>query len=85
MVSKIIHECDRCGGICAGRTLTILVDRKMDLAGSIEDEFQNFDLCYSCSHAILHLLVSKLYKERSCEAGVEFVKLIKDSFPRGSS
>ena len=51
--------CDRCGDEGA-KTAAIFVDRKMDGAGSMENEYEYADLCHKCALVMVEKLTKLL-------------------------
>lgn len=69
MTQKIVYTCDLCASpddVGDKRRISVFVDRAMDAAGSMEDEYDSFDLCHACAVRVLKQMVTK----RTCVPGV---------------
>lgn len=61
-----IQVCDRCGEPKKGiQTLHIVVDRRVDAAGSPDDEWEVVDLCAGCAVSLLDFFLDRFtYPQR---------------------
>lgn len=63
-MKKEIIFCDRCGAEGA-RPIDIIVDRRLDAAGSMDDIWESIDICPECEHkAFMNQLKNMSYEER---------------------
>jgi hypothetical protein len=60
MTTRSILECDKCGKECKFDSIWAKIDRKMDAAGSMDDDHVRVDLCDKCMHTIMKILVQKM-------------------------
>jgi hypothetical protein len=60
MSRREIFHCDSCGvELPQQQTVSIWMDRRLDAAGSPDDEYEYRDLCFNC----LRIVAEKLLKE----------------------
>lgn len=69
----LIRECDRCKSTKDVERKEFYIDRKMDAAGSMEDETEGYDLCKNC--------IILLYEKTV----LEMAKRQQPNFPKGYS
>ena len=60
MVGEMKYKCDRCEVEVPEGRLYVTVDRRMNGAGSSENDEKNFDLCRDCCYDGLKLLLKDL-------------------------
>jgi len=75
MAKHTYYTCDRCGNKLPDdhATLAVIIDRRADAAGSMENVCEHIDLCQKCLvYAVQRLLLLLDYNQRR-----EFIKTLR--------
>lgn len=70
MAQKTVYVCDACGAPVPAEhpsecRVSVRVDRRMDAAGSMEDECEDADVCHRCALNALRNLSAMLRRGKS--------------------
>lgn len=57
------YTCDSCGAkLPQKQRLAVRIDRRMDAAGDMEDEYEHVDLCFDCLRSVSEELLKDMPK-----------------------